>query len=126
VTRNRASAKKAGSSFETLIAGYLAATLDDRVERRSRNGARDRGDLSGLRHMGWRVLVECKDYGGRIEVAPWLVEAEIERRHDDATSAMVIAKRGGTTNPADQIVLMTLGDLVSLLTGERPEAGRDG
>jgi hypothetical protein len=126
VTRSTASAKKAGSAFESLVASYLAEHIDDRVERRTRNGARDRGDVSGLRQMGERVVFGVKNYGGRIEVGPWLTEAEIERRHDDATSAMVIAKRRGTTNPADQIVLMTLADLVSLLRGERPEAGRDG
>jgi hypothetical protein len=54
VTRSRASAKKAGSAFETLVANYLASTVDDRVERRTRNGGKDRGDLSGLRHMGER------------------------------------------------------------------------
>ena len=27
-----------------------------------------RGDISGLRHMGERIVVEAKDYGGRIEV----------------------------------------------------------
>jgi hypothetical protein len=121
MTRNRASARKAGTAFETLIASYLAGTVDDRIERRSRNGARDRGDISGLRHMGERVVVECKDLGGRLNVGPWLNEAEIERLNDDSTAALVVAKRRGTTNPADQIVLMTLGDLVSLLTGQRPE-----
>lgn len=120
MTRSRASAKKAGSSFETLIAGYLAATVDDRIERRTKNGSKDRGDISGLRHMGERVVVETKDYGGRLEVGPWLTEAEIERLNDDSISALVVAKRRGTTNPADQIVLMTLADLVALLTGERP------
>src|SRR5688500_10743589 len=42
MTRSRASARKAGSSFETLIAGYLAATVDDRIERRTKNGNKDR------------------------------------------------------------------------------------
>jgi hypothetical protein len=120
MTRNRASARKAGTSFETLVANYFARMVDARIERRSRNGSKDRGDLSGLRHMGERVVVECKDYGGRIEVGPWLTEADIERLHDDATAALVIAKRRGKADPGDQIVIMTLADLVALLTGSRP------
>jgi hypothetical protein len=123
VTRNRASARKAGASFESLIAGYFAAYVDDRIERRTKNGSKDRGDVSGLRHRGERVVVEAKDYGGRLEVGAWL-EAEIERDNDDAIAGLVVAKRRGKTQPGDQIVLTTLRDLVSLLTGERPpEAG---
>jgi hypothetical protein len=120
MTRNRASAKKAGSAFETLIAGYLAKHVDDRIERRTRNGAKDRGDISGLRHMGSRVVVETKDHGGQLKVGEWLTEAEIERGNDDAVAGLVVAKRRGKTDPADQIVITTLGDLVALLTGERP------
>jgi hypothetical protein len=120
VTRSRASARTAGTRFESTIAGYLAKHVDDRIERRTKNGAKDRGDISGVRHMGQRVVIECKDHGGRIEVGPWLTEADIERLNDDATSAMVVAKRRGKADPAEQIVLMTLGDLVALLTGERP------
>src|SRR5687768_18573208 len=104
MTRSRASAKKAGSAFETLIAGYLAKHVDDRVERRTRNGSKDRGDISGLRHMGERIVVEAKDFGGRVNIGPWLTEADIERGNDDAVAGLVVAKRRGTMNPADQIV----------------------
>jgi hypothetical protein len=120
VTRSRASAKKAGSAFETLVANYFSSTVDDRVERRTRNGEKDRGDLSGLRHMGERVVVEVKDYGGQLRVGEWLSEAEIERLNDDAVAGLVVAKRRGKAQPGDQIVLMTLADLVALLTGQRP------
>jgi hypothetical protein len=122
MTRSRASAKKAGTEFETRIAAYLANQVDDRIERRSRNGAKDRGDLSGLRHMGERVVVEIKDHGGELRVGPWLTETEIERGNDDALVGMIVAKRRGKGNPADQLVIMTLGDLVALMTGERPRA----
>jgi hypothetical protein len=97
MTRSRAFAQKAGTAFETLIANYLARTVDDRIERRSRNGSRDRGDISGLRHMGQRVVVEVEDYGGQLRVGEWLTEAEIERGNDDGTAALVVAKRRGTT-----------------------------
>lgn len=119
MSRNRASAKAAGSSFERLVADYLAQHIDDRIDRRVKTGAKDRGDIGGLRHMGGRVVIEAKDYGGRLLPGPWINEAEIERGNDDATSALVVAKRRGTRDPGDQYVLMTLRDLVALLTGER-------
>ncbi|MFE3059099.1 hypothetical protein [Nocardia sp. NPDC059239] len=119
--RSRASAKGAGTAFETLIARGLAAALgDDRIERRVRNGRKDRGDISGLRtHGGGRIVVECKDYGGRIEAAAWTAEAEEERGHDDALAGIVVAKRIGTTKFGDQYVLMRMRDLVAILTGRR-------
>lgn len=120
MTRNRASAKAAGSAHETAVAGYLAQHVADHIERRVTNGAKDRGDIAGLRAMGGRVVVECKNYGGRIEAATWVNEAEIERGNDDALAGVVVAKRRGTTDPGDQFVLMTLRDLVALTTGTRP------
>ena len=119
-TRSRASAKAAGTRFETTVARYLAEHVDDRIERRRMTGSRDRGDLSGWRFAGQRIVAELKDYGGRIAAGPWLNEAEVERGNDGAGVALVIAKRRGTTNPGDQIVLMTLRDLVALTTQERP------
>jgi hypothetical protein len=121
MTRNHASAKKAGTEFETSIARFLAETVDDRIERRARNGAKDRGDLSGVRTAhGRRLVVEAKEYGGRLKAAEWTAEAALEAGNDDAIAGVVVAKRKGTTDPGDQWVLMTLADLVALLTGERP------
>ncbi len=119
MTRSRASAKQAGARFERLIADHLRDTIDDRIDRRVKTGAKDRGDIGGLRHMGGRVVVEVKDYGGRLLVGPWLTEAEVERGNDDALAGIVIAKRRSYSNPADQTVLLTVRDLVALLTGER-------
>lgn len=121
MSRSRASAKAAGSTFERMVADYLAATVDDRIDRKVKTGAADKGDIGGLRHMGQRVVVECKDYGGQIKAAEWTAEAEIERGNDDAGVGLVVAKRRGTRDPGDQWVVLTLRDLVSLLTGERPE-----
>lgn len=121
MTRNRASAKKAGTAFETLVASYLAAHVDSRIERRTRNGAKDRGDVSGLRGIfGRRVVVEVKNTA-RTNLAGWIAEAEIERGNDDALVGLVVSKRHGKGDPGQQWVHMTLADLVALLTGERPE-----
>lgn len=122
MTRSRASAKKAGATFERIIADHLAAVIDDRIDRRVKTGAQDRGDIGGLRHMGGRLVVECKDYGGRLMPGPWTAEAHTEMGNDDAIAGIVIAKRRGTTDPGSQFVLMTVNDLTALLTGERHES----
>ena len=119
MTRNRASAKQAGSRFETLIAAYLAEALDDdRIERRARTGAKDRGDIAGVRHMGARIVVEAKDCA-RIQLSAWATEAEVERGNDDAVAGLIVHKRHGRGDPADQWVTCTLASLVALLTGHR-------
>ena len=128
MSRNRKSARAAGTKFETLVTRYLRTTLDDdRIERRRMSGANDRGDISGLRHMGQRIVVECKDYGGQLKPGPWVEEAHIEAGNDSALLGIVVAKRRGTTAPGEQFVLMTLADLVSLMTGSRDhvEANND-
>ena len=119
MTRNRATAKKAGTAFETLIVGYLRNVLhDERIERRARNGNKDRGDVSGLIHMGGRIVVECKNTA-RIELGTWANEAEAERGNDDAVAGIVVHKRHGKGQARDQWVTMTLADFASILTGAR-------
>ena len=121
MTRNRKSAKAAGARFERDVADYLAAHVDDRIDRRVKTGSADKGDLGGLRtEFGQRVVAELKDYGGQVKVGPWLDEAETERINDDAEVGLVIAKRRGISDPLQQAVIMSVADLVALLTGERP------
>lgn len=118
MTRNRQSAKAAGARFERQIADYLAANLDDRIDRRVKTGAADKGDIANVRDShGARIVIECKDYGGRLQPAQWLKEAQTEAANDNAYAGIVIAKRKGTTNPADQYVLTDLATLTRLLKG---------
>ena len=125
MSRNRKSARAAGQRFESLVAAYLNTHVDDRIERRRMSGAHDRGDISGLRHRGGRIVIECKDYGGQLKPGPWVEEAHIEAGNDSALLGIVVAKRRGTTTPGDQFVLMTLADLVALLTGSRDHVEAD-
>lgn len=119
MTRTRASAKTAGTRFERSIADCLAAWIDDRIDRRTRNGAKDRGDIAGWRFGTTRIVAECKDTA-RVELGRWITEAEIERGNDDAGVALVIHKRTAHADPLDQYVTCTLRDLLALLIGERP------
>jgi len=116
--RNRKSAKKAGASFERVVADYLRAELDDdRIDRRVKTGANDRGDVAGVRTVfGARVVLEAKDVS-KIDLSGWLREAATEAANDDAPYGIVIAKRRGISDPAEQYAVMTLSTLAALLLG---------
>lgn len=119
MTRTRATAKQAGATFERQVADFLAAQLeDDRIDRRVKTGANDKGDIAGLRTIrGAKVVVECKNYGGQFNVTTWLKEAEKERINDNATFGVVVAKRRGTAQPGEQVVFMDLDTFAKLLDG---------
>lgn len=118
MTRTRTSAKKAGAAFERTIADYLAATVDDRIDRRVKTGANDRGDITGVR-TPWndRVVIECKNTT-RMNLGSWLNEAETERINDGAYIGVVAHKRHGKGAPAQQLVTMTLENFAKLLDGK--------
>lgn len=119
--RSRATAKQAGARFERSQADYWAEHVDDRIDRRVKTGAADKGDLGGIRLPdSARAVAELKDYGGRLEPSTWLHEAHTEANNDGAEIGFVIAKRRGIANPGRQYVLMEVDDLIRLLTGKRP------
>lgn len=94
---------------------------DDRIERRARSGAKDRGDISGIRLHSQRVVIECKNEatGKVLRLPQWVGEAQVEAGNDDALVGVVVHKRSGTTDPLKQWVSMTVADLVAILTGEK-------
>ena len=117
--RSLKAAKNAGTRFERLVADYLNQHVDDRIDRRVKTGALDKGDIAGVRAHGQRVVIECKDKA-RISVGEWIGEAEAERVNDAGLAGMVAYKRIGRGAPGDQLVVMTLADLAALLSGQRP------
>lgn len=115
--RTRASAKQAGARFERQVADYLAGALDDRIDRRVKTGALDKGDIGGVRDShGNRIVIECKDVA-RLSLPEWTREAQQEAVNDQALAGAVVHKRRGVADPAKQWVAMTLEDLVALLKG---------
>lgn len=119
MTRSRASAKKAGTEFERAIADHLAEALDDdRIDRRVKTGAADKGDIAGVRVHGERLVVECKDTC-RTDLAGWTTEAALEALNDGALAGIVISKRHGVGDPGRQWVHMTVADLVAIIRGQR-------
>jgi hypothetical protein len=121
VTRTRRSARQAGTRFESQIADHLAQALDDdRIERRARTGARDRGDIGGVRLHGQRVVLELKNCT-KLNLPTWTREAQLEAGNDDALVGLVIHKRHGRGDPGSQWVSFTVDDLVAILTGQPAE-----
>ena len=121
MSRSRATAKQAGSRFERVVADCLAATLDDRIDRRVKTGAEDKGDIANVRLPdGRRVAVECKDVA-KMDLSGWVREAEVERQNDKAAAGFVVHKRRGHADPMKQYVTMTMRDLIVLLGGD-PDA----
>jgi hypothetical protein len=105
------------------MADYLNEHVDDRIDRRPKNGAKDRGDIGGIRLSpalgGGRVTGECKDTAST-QLGAHHNEAEIERGNDDGIAALLFHKRHGVSHPGKQWVTCTVDDLVALLTGQRP------
>ena len=116
--RSLTTAKAAGSWMEKIVAEFLAQSLaDDRIERRTKNGSKDRGDITGVKTIrGGRVVIECKNTA-TMSLPQWLREAETERGNDDAAIGVVAHKRVASMNPADQYVTMTLHTFALLLEG---------
>lgn len=122
MSRNRKSARQAGARFERLIADALAEAVDDRIDRRVKTGALDKGDIGGVRIGPHRLTIECKDTSTQ-KLPEWTREAQTEAINDGAIAGVVVSKRRGTTNPLEQWVHMTLEDLIRIINavnGDRP------
>lgn len=118
MARNLRSAKAAGAKFERDISNILADKIDDRIDRRVKTGAKDKGDIAGVRLHGQRIVIECKNTS-KINLGTWIREAHEEAQNDEALCGIVAHKRHGKGNPLDQWVTMTVGDLIALMTGEK-------
>lgn len=87
--------KDKGTAFETAVARYLRDAMgDERIERRALHGARDMGDLFGLRAHGHEGIVECKAHKevGPALLASWRDQTLIERGNADADFAVLAVK----------------------------------
>lgn len=115
MTRNRASAKKAGTSWETEIVRALIARGWPHAERRRLAGARDRGDIAGVAG----VVIEAKNTN-RLELAAAVDEAQTEARNDNTgvfgvSHGVAWIKRKGKPRAEDGYVVMTGETFMNLL-----------
>ena len=94
-TRNRRSAKKAGTAFETAVCDYLRWALDDpRIQRLRLHGAKDIGDIGNVYWHGELVTIECKN-ASRTNYGKHLREALREAGNADSHLAFVVQKIPG-------------------------------
>ena len=92
MARNRNSAKQAGARFERIIADFLRDNLDDHIDRRIKTGAKDCGDIANVRDShNRRIVIEAKDYGGKLNLPQWTKEAHQEAENDGAHVGLVLS-----------------------------------
>lgn len=116
MARSRASAKKAGTAFERLIADHLKRELGiQEIDRMPKTGALDKGDVSNVRDSHGRLIaIECKNTT-KMSLPQWTKEAHTEATNYGAHLGITIHKRHGTAAPGSQWVTMTVDDLLELL-----------
>jgi hypothetical protein len=99
VSANRAR----GTRAESAVVAYLREAGAIHAERRSLNGANDRGDVAGIPG----VVIEVKDHA-RISLAEFVDEAERESWNGPVPEVGVAwIKRRGKGSPGEWYVAMT-------------------
>jgi hypothetical protein len=110
VSRNRASAKKAGTAWESAICAFLVAHGWIHVERRRLAGSADRGDIAGIPGL----VIEAKNTRG-YDLAAAVDESSAERDNAGAQYGVAWFKRKGRASPGSGYVVMTGETFVDLL-----------
>lgn len=108
-----------GTQFESAVVAWLQEHVDRRIERRTKSGAMDRGDVAGVRSaLGDDIAVECKNHRS-MNLSGWVDEAELEAGNADAPVGVVIHKRSGKGGKSmgEQYVTMTLAAFTTLIVG---------
>jgi hypothetical protein len=97
-----------GTAAESAVVAYLQANGFPWAERRSLNGALDKGDLTGTPGLCWEVKVA----GSGLKLGPWLKETEAERINSGATHGILVVKpRGlGDKSTGSWLAAMTADD----------------
>lgn len=102
--------KQKGTAAETAVARWLQDNGWPHAERRTLNGVRDRGDITGIIGVCWEIKNQREH-----KLAQWVKELAEEKTNDGADHGILVVKKVGTTNPADWYAVMPLGDLARLL-----------
>lgn len=101
MTRSRATARQAGTKWETAIVRTLMAHGWPHAERRRLAGQHDRGDIAGVPG----VVIEAKNTN-RLELAAAVDEANVEALNAAAPIGVAWMKRKGKADPLDGYVVM--------------------
>lgn len=102
--------KRKGTAWETAVVTYLRENGAPHAERRTLNGANDRGDIAGIPG----VVIECKNEKA-VTLAAYADETTTETANDGARIGLAWIKRRGKTSPAHAYVLLDGATAVRLL-----------
>lgn len=80
-----------GTSAESAVVKFLQDNGFPYAERRSLNGATDKGDISGC--LG--LCIEVKYAGAGLKIGPWLTETQQERVNAGADYGILVVKPPG-------------------------------
>lgn len=99
--------KRKGSTFERLIADYLAERMP--CERIPAGATLDRGDL-------WTeaAAIQCKNHR-TLSLGAWLRDAMEQQQNAGKRLHALVVKRKGSATPAEQFVVMSLEQFRELL-----------
>lgn len=109
--------KQKGTAFESLIRDYLQVEWSEIVERMPLSGSEDRGDISNFR-VGAKSqhLIACElKNRAQLSLSQWVKEAQEEAKNYGAIAGVTIFKRKGKGTAADQFVVATLEDFLTIL-----------
>ncbi|GAA6121921.1 hypothetical protein BPY_00290 [Bifidobacterium psychraerophilum] len=125
MSRNRKSAKTAGTRFETAVRDYLAWALqDERIMRPRLHGSKDMGDIANVCFMGQKVCIECKNTAAKA-YKQHLREAMVEAGNLDAPFYFVVQKVPGigirSIDSIGQQLAYTTPEVISLMRREAPQ-----
>lgn len=108
--RNRASAKKAGTEWESEICRTLVEAGWLHAERRRLGGQYDKGDVAGIPG----IVIEAKNEK-TINLATSLNEAHVEKTNANAKHAVAWLKRRGRKSALGGYVVMDGDTFINLL-----------
>ena len=90
--------KSIGTAGESAVAKYLKAHGWPYAERRSLNGALDRGDIAGTPGIVWEIKAGAAAMNASdAQIDAWLRETETERLNDGADIGILVTKRRGVS-----------------------------
>ena len=106
--------KTKGSSYERSIVQYLRE-CGFRVDRTRAGWTDDRGDVHGITSPANQPFtIECKNHT-RLNLAGWIGELYTEIDNAGGVAGVLVHKKRGTTDAADQYATLPFGMLVQLL-----------